>query len=685
MEEKIYLDNDTLYINEETIHKGFLEGLNIDKSQVINLCILGNVKYIEDYAFEGFNALKEIWAYSEEEFLENPPSLKKIGKRAFANCSSLERIEFPYTLEYVGEDAFIGCDTIGGNNLICITSKDSPSNYDFWYNIEFENSYANPLIYGPLTYYCFPGNEEVEVSFSNIPSTVRIINSNVLSGLEIENLIIPSNVTSISSKAFIECKVTSISVDSRNLVYDSRNYCNAIIENSTNTLIFGNQYSRIVESVTNIGDYAFYDNKELTSIILPSTIERIGDYSFYGCVNLKKVLNNSSLPLSKGNSNYGYISFYTKLLVEYDTIIEDTYYFKLKNGTNYLTYYTGNPFVVFPNNMGNYKIGEYAFMDSDITDLYFTDSVEAIEEGAFFNCKNLSRIWSISINLEYIGHNAFYGCDNIAQIQIFDIERWCIIDFKSQYSNPINANSTVYLNNTKLEDLIIPDTTKELKPFTFCNCSSIKNIYIPSSVEKIDISAFDNCCNITTIEVDIDNLIYNSTDNCNAVIHKESNTLILGCQSTEIPSNVEGIGEKAFASRILESKDIDLNSSELSYIGNNAFAECVGLNTIKKKTTDTNSPQKRGVCTRVGTMAPKKPNSALRKYARVRLSNGMEVTAYIPGEGHNLQEHSVVLIRGGRVKDLIGVRYHVIRGTLDTAGVKDRKQGRSKYGAKKGK
>ena len=105
----------------------------------------------------------------------------------------------------------------------------------------------------------------------------------------------------------------------------------------------------------------------------------------------------------------------------------------------------------------------------------------------------------------------------------------------------------------------------------------------------------------------------------------------------------------------------------------------VGLNTIKKKSTKISAPQKRGVCTRVGTKTPKKPNSALRKYARVRLSNGKEVDTYIPGIGHNLQEHSVVLIRGGRVKDLIGVRYHVVRGTLDTAGVKDRKQGRSKY------
>ena len=111
----------------------------------------------------------------------------------------------------------------------------------------------------------------------------------------------------------------------------------------------------------------------------------------------------------------------------------------------------------------------------------------------------------------------------------------------------------------------------------------------------------------------------------------------------------------------------------------------VGFNTLERKQTETSSPQKRGVCTRVGTKTPKKPNSALRKYARVRLSNGKEVDTYIPGEGHNLQEHSVVLVRGGRVKDLIGVRYHVIRGALDTQGGNDRKQGRSKYGTKKPK
>ncbi|MGY0694008.1 30S ribosomal protein S12 [Virgibacillus sp. FSP13] len=110
-----------------------------------------------------------------------------------------------------------------------------------------------------------------------------------------------------------------------------------------------------------------------------------------------------------------------------------------------------------------------------------------------------------------------------------------------------------------------------------------------------------------------------------------------------------------------------------------------GYNSFKKSLTDLSSPQKRGVCTRVGTLTPKKPNSALRKYARVRLSNNIEVTAYIPGIGHNLQEHSVVLIRGGRVKDLPGVRYHIVRGALDTAGVEGRAQGRSKYGTKRAK
>jgi small subunit ribosomal protein S12 len=110
-----------------------------------------------------------------------------------------------------------------------------------------------------------------------------------------------------------------------------------------------------------------------------------------------------------------------------------------------------------------------------------------------------------------------------------------------------------------------------------------------------------------------------------------------------------------------------------------------GFNSIKNRPVNFPSSFKRGVCVKVGTTTPKKPNSALRKIARVRLTNGMEVTAYIPGIGHNLQEHSIVMIRGGRVKDLPGVRYHVVRGVLDTAGVADRKRGRSKYGAKRPK
>jgi small subunit ribosomal protein S12 len=110
-----------------------------------------------------------------------------------------------------------------------------------------------------------------------------------------------------------------------------------------------------------------------------------------------------------------------------------------------------------------------------------------------------------------------------------------------------------------------------------------------------------------------------------------------------------------------------------------------GMNSLRRVATDTNSPQKRGVCTSVKTVTPKKPNSALRKIARVRLSNGIEVTSYIPGEGHNLQEHSVVLVRGGRVKDLPGVRYHIVRGKLDSLGVAGRNRSRSKYGMKRQK
>ncbi len=124
---------------------------------------------------------------------------------------------------------------------------------------------------------------------------------------------------------------------------------------------------------------------------------------------------------------------------------------------------------------------------------------------------------------------------------------------------------------------------------------------------------------------------------------------------------------------------------QTSIVKSNSPALQKGKDTLKDKETNQPSPQKRGVCTAVRTATPKKPNSALRKIARVRLSNGYEVTAYIPGVGHNLQEHSVVMIRGGRVKDLPGVRYHIIRGTLDTQGVNGRMQARSKYGAKRPK
>ena len=129
---------------------------------------------------------------------------------------------------------------------------------------------------------------------------------------------------------------------------------------------------------------------------------------------------------------------------------------------------------------------------------------------------------------------------------------------------------------------------------------------------------------------------------------------------------------------VRKSREDKVKKSKTPHLG-------IGYNTLKKVQTEINCPQKRGVCTRVTTMTPKKPNSAIRKMARVRLSNGIEVTAYIPGEGHKLQEHSVVLIRGGRVKDLPGVRYHIIRGTMDTTGVDGRKQARSKYGTKRPK
>src|SRR3989344_7752517 len=140
-----------------------------------------------------------------------------------------------------------------------------------------------------------------------------------------------------------------------------------------------------------------------------------------------------------------------------------------------------------------------------------------------------------------------------------------------------------------------------------------------------------------------------------------------------------------FKKKMPTENQLRRNGRKKIYKKSKAVVIARGFNTLKNKPTFYNSPFKRGVCIKVGTTTPRKPNSALRKIARVRLTNGMEVTAYIPGMGHNIQEHSVVLLRGGRVKDLAGIQYHIVRGRLDTGGVEGRKQGRSKYGAKRAK
>ena len=166
------------------------------------------------------------------------------------------------------------------------------------------------------------------------------------------------------------------------------------------------------------------------------------------------------------------------------------------------------------------------------------------------------------------------------------------------------------------------------------------------------------------------------------------NQLVRKGRQTSVKKSTAPALQKSFNS--LKKKSSDMSSPQKRGVctavkKSTAPALQKGYNSLRKKATDTSAPQKRGVCTAVKTATPKKPNSALRKIARVRLSNGIEVTSYIPGEGHNLQEHSVVLIRGGRVKDLPGTRYHIVRGTLDTAGVAKRRQARSKYGAKRPK
>ena len=408
---------------------------------------------------------------------------------------------------------------IGNNNTVSVTSGDTkyegkiiiPSEVTHngvSYNVTCIGNYAFYDCYG-LT----------SVMIPNSVTSIGVCAFRYCSSLT--SVSIGNGVTTIGDYALAGCRgLSSIFVSSGNTKYDSRNNCNAIIETSSNTIISGCTNTAIPNSVTNIGDNAFYECSGLTSITIPNSVTSIGNNAFAYCSGLTSVAIGNSVM----------------------------------------------------------RIGDNAFRECcGLTSVTIGNSVISIGNSAFIRCNGLTSI-TIAESVTSIGGNAFGGCSGLTSVHITDLEAWCKIAFYDVDSNPLYYAHHLFMNDEEIKDLVIPNYVRNIGNIAFIGCSGLTSITIPNSVTSIGSCAFEDCSGLTSIIVSSGNTKYDSRDNCNAIIETSSNTMIAGCKNTIIPSSVTSIGNSAFYG-CNELTSITIPNSVTS-IGNNAFAYCSGLTSV---------------------------------------------------------------------------------------------------------
>ena len=508
-------------------------------------------------------------------------TVTSIGDSAFFGCDALTDITIPNSVTTIGEDAFYECSALTG-----IT----------------------------------------------IPNSVTTIGDYAFFGCDaLTDITIPNSVTTIGKDAFYKCSaLTGITVSKDNPVYDSRDNCNAIIETATNTIIRGCENTVIPNNVTTIGDSAFFgcdalidvtipnsvttigdgafrDCSALTNVTIPNSVTTIGEYAFYGCSALTSVhINDLSAwcniefegfyanPLDYGGGLYLNGTLLTELTIPNSvTSIGDWAFSGCSSLTNvtipnsvtsigYCAFHECYALtsITIPNSVTT--IGDAAFSRCNLTNIIIPNSVTTIGEHAFYKCFSLTSV-TIGNRVKTIGEDAFYEaflqCGDSLNVHINDLSAWCNIEFEGSRANPMYYAGDLYLNGTLLTKLIIPDDVTVVKDYTFCYCDGrITSITIPNSVTTIGEHALPNCSALTRITVSKDNPVYDSRDNCNALIETATNTLILGCENTVIPNSVTTIGKSAFF-RCDALTSITIPNS-VTTIGEDAFSHCYGLTNI---------------------------------------------------------------------------------------------------------
>ena len=490
-----------------------------------------------------------------------PNGVTSIGKSAFEGCSGLTFVNIPNSVTTIGKDAFKDCSNltkveINNNEIVSKAYNATPRMKEIF------GSQVEEFILG----------EDVksigEFAFAECPNLTTVHLSNGLTSIgssafywcsKLTEINIPSSVTSIDQSSFYGCfSLTKVEINSNALI--SRDY------SSWNSLpnLFGGAVKEFIlgEEVTSIGNYAFAGSTSLSSIIIPNNVTSIGEYAFYGCYNLPSINIPENVVNIGENAFFGCTGL-TTIQVESGNTIYDS-----REDCNAIIETADNTIIIgcqnthIPNSVT--AIGDNAFYNcSGLTSISIPNSVTSIGDNAFYCCTGLTAI-SIPNGVTSIGNSVFCGCTGLTSVNI--------------PNSVISIEQYAFASCKGLTSIIIPNSVKTIGEAAFFSCSSLSSITIPSSVTSIAYRAFQNCSGLTAIQVESGNTVYDSRENCNAIIETTSNTMVWGCMNTIIPNSVTGIGKLAF-SGCLGLTSINIPNS-VTTIDSYAFWECTNLTSI---------------------------------------------------------------------------------------------------------